>query len=383
MRVELDRVFDACDAAAVDPARIARAVIRVVGVGASDQPVVVAVDDLHLLDRPSIDAIAELARLAEGLPLVVVAVTRTGCLDQSAGAYESILQLGALSDGDARLVLERNAQHLSYVQREQLVRRAAGNPLALVELPKAIGSRAEAASDLLLQRMPQTNMLRRSFAQGLHDLSPAARDAVLIAAAEDETAVHELVAATGALAGHDVGLEIFDEVVSAGLLYGDDMRLQFRHQIVRSVVLQEESMTRRQQARRAIADVVGDGPRRVWHEAQSVPVPHEQLGDQLEQIHRLTLERGTTAAIAVLERAAQLSTDPDKRARRWLRAADLASTLGAVDLVERFADSGVTASDVRCTTGIRRRAPRPIRRGARQRRAFRPVRPRAAGDRRW
>ena len=73
-------------------------------------------------------------------------------------------------------------------------------------------------------------------------------------------------------------------------------------------------MTRRQQARRAIADVVGDGPRRVWHEAQSVPVPHEQLGDQLEQIHRLTLEHGTTAAIAVLERAAQLSTDPDKRA---------------------------------------------------------------------
>ena len=352
-RVELERVFDACDAAAVDPATIARAVIRVVGVAASDQPVVLAVDDLHLLDRPSIDAIAELARLAEGLPFVVVAVTRTGCLDQSAGVYESILQLGALSDGDARLVLERNAQHLSYVQHEHVVRRAAGNPLALVELPKAIGSRAGAASDILLQRMPQTNILRRSFAQGLHDLSPAARDAVLIAAAEDETAVHELVAATGALAGHDVGLEIFDEVVSAGLLYGDDMRLQFRHQIVRSVVLQEESMTRRQQARRAIADVVGDGPRRVWHEAQSVPVPHEQLGDQLEQIHGLTLEHGTTAAIAVLEPRSSALDRPGQATAAVAPCRRSRQHAGSCRPRRALRGQGVTASHVTCTTGIR------------------------------
>ena len=144
---------------------------------------------------------------------------------------------------------------------------------------------------IVSQMVPVTPLLRRSFAQGLHDLSPAARDAVLIAAVEDETAVHELVAATSALVGRGIGIEDFDEVVSAGMLCGDDLRLQFRHELMRSVVLHEETLARRQRAHKAIAEVVGDGPRRVWHEAQSVPMADEQLGDELEQMYPLTLER--------------------------------------------------------------------------------------------
>ena len=40
--------------------------------------------------------------------------------------------------------------------------------------------------------------------------------------------------------------------------------------------------------------------------------------------------------MAVLERAAELTTDPDKRTQRLLRAADLASTFGRADVVDRF-----------------------------------------------
>jgi DNA-binding CsgD family transcriptional regulator/tetratricopeptide (TPR) repeat protein len=332
-RLAIERAFD--PGADADPVAVGRGVLRALRAAASGAPLVVAVDDLHLLDPRSAAAIAEIGRLAARGPVVVVGTTRPGSSHQSFGARQSIIELRALDDADARLVMERHS-HVDDVQGEQVLRNAAGNPLALIELPKAIASITGVVSSSLSPRMPLTPMLRRSFAQGLHELSPAARDAALIAAIEDETAVHELVAATSALVGHEVGIEGFDEVVGVGMLRGDDMRLHFRHELMRSVVLDEETLARRQRAHKAIAEVLGDGPRRVWHEAQSVPIANEHLSDELEQVYPLTLARGTTAAIAVLERAAQLTTDPDKRARRLLRAADLASTLGRADAVDRF-----------------------------------------------
>src|SRR5262249_46790102 len=148
-----------------------------------------------------------------------------------------------------------------------------------------------------------TPALQRSFAQGTNYLSAAGHDALLIAAVDDENKLHELVAAAEVMSGRHAGVDAFDEAVRMGLLFGNDMQLEFRHLLVQSAVLHEETLARRQKAHRAIASVVGDGPRRVWHEAHSVPVPNEHFGDELELAHRAALDRGIVPAISLLTRA--------------------------------------------------------------------------------
>ena len=345
-----------------DPVVMGRGVLRLLLAVASDAPVVLAVDDLHLLDRSSASAIAEIGRLAEREGVVVVTTTRPGSSHQSPGAHQSIIELHALDDADAQLVMERHGRHLDDVQREQVLRNAAGNPLALIELLGAFASTTEVVTTIVSQMVPVTPLLRRSFGEGLHDLSPAARDAVLIAAVEDETAVHELVAATSALVGR-IGIEDLDEVVSAGMLYGDDLRLQFRHELTRSVVLHEETLARRQRAHKAIAEVVGDGPRRVRHEAQSVPMANEQLGDELEQMYPLYVGarnddrgRGPRTGGSAHDRLGQANAAvaAGGRSRERVRSRRCRRSVP---------DGGFPTSDVCGSTGVCRRAPRPVRRG--------------------
>jgi DNA-binding CsgD family transcriptional regulator len=324
-------------AADVDPPVVGRVLLDLVRITAPDRPTFLGIDDLHRFDRWSLTALTEVCRLAAGDGLSALCTTRDARIDARHYANTSLLTLGPLDDTATARMLDHYGAGLEYAQRAHILRSAAGNPLALAELPSALGSAPDVVSDIHMQRMPLTPRLQRSFAQGFLDLPVATRAAVLIAAVDDETWVHELVAAVRVFLDNDeIGLEVFDQAVHAGLLSGDDVHLDFRHNLSRAAVLHDETMARRQEARRAIAAVVPPGPLRTWHQAHSVPVPHEALGDELESACTVSLERTVVAAVATLERAAQLSVDPEKRARRLLRAAEYATALGRTDVVERY-----------------------------------------------
>ncbi len=126
--------------------------------------------------------------------------------------------------------------------------------------------------------------------------------------------------------------------MAAGLLRFDDLHVHFRHPLVRSGVLQLETAARRYAANAALAEVLVHEPyRRTWHRAQSVSGQDDQVADELEAAHVVSLRRGSaTEAIWVLERSAQLTTDPAKRGRRQLLAAEHAFGLGRADLVDRL-----------------------------------------------
>src|SRR6185312_920069 len=89
-RLALERAFE--PSADADPVVVGRGVLRALCAAASDVPLVVGVDDLHLLDPPSAAAIAEIGRLAARGPVVVVGTTRPGLSHQSFGAHESIIE---------------------------------------------------------------------------------------------------------------------------------------------------------------------------------------------------------------------------------------------------------------------------------------------------
>jgi ATP/maltotriose-dependent transcriptional regulator MalT len=331
----LEEVFDPTAAVDIDPVAIGRALLTLVRPSAADPPVVMAVDDLHLFDLQSRHALVELFRLAADETAILIA-TRDGREPQASPMRVPLVELHGLDDSDSRVLLERHAPRIGYAEREHVLACAAGNPLALIELPKTIMSSSDVVAQVHARETTLTPALQRSFAQGTNGLSPAGRDALLIAAVNDENKLHELVAAAGLMSGRDIAVDAFDEAVRMGLLFGNDMQLQFRHPLVQCAVLHEETLARRQQAHRAVAAVVGDGPRRVWHEAHSVPVPNEHFGDELEAAYPAALGRGTVPAISLLARAAQLSEDPRKRAHRYLRAASHACSLGRADVVDRL-----------------------------------------------
>jgi DNA-binding CsgD family transcriptional regulator len=324
----------------IDASAMGWALLAVARAVAPGQPLLFAVDDMHRLDQPSVDALGEIGRVAVDDSVRIIATTRDVHFESEPLPFASMLYVRPLRVDDARALVSYHGHALTYAQREHVLRCAEGNPLALAELPHALGSTPDVVADIHLRRMALTPALRRSFTQGLGDLPPATRDALLVAAIEDESSLHELVAATRTFAGNPtIGVEVFDAARLAGLLGGDDLHLYFRHPLMRPAVLHEETLGRRLAARRAVAEVVGDGPRRVWHEAQSITGPNEELGDRLEGLYAIGRERAIVSGVATLERAAQLTVDPARRAHRFLRAAKDASTLGRADVVDRYVES--------------------------------------------
>jgi hypothetical protein len=115
-------------------------------------------------------------------------------------------------------------------------------------------------------------------------------------------------------------------------------RVRFRHPLVRSGVLQSETLTRRQAAHAALAEVLADEPyRRTWHRAQSIVGPDDQIADELEASVAVVLGRGAVmSAIAGLQRSAELTSSPARRGHRLLMAAEHAFGLGRADLVNQL-----------------------------------------------
>ena len=114
--------------------------------------------------------------------------------------------------------------------------------------------------------------------------------------------------------------------------------MRFRHPLVRSGIVQSETLARRQAAHAALARVLADQPyRRTWHRAQSIVGPDDQIADELELNAGLALTRGAVmTAIADLERAAQLTSVSARRGHRLLMAAEHAFGLGRADLMNQL-----------------------------------------------
>jgi DNA-binding CsgD family transcriptional regulator len=320
------------------PFMIALATLNLLAGVAADRPVLVLVDDVQWLDQPTQDVLTFIARRVSSDPVVVIGVVRRGHDIAFAAAGLPELDLRGLDAAAARDVLASHAADLSYADQERIFRQAAGNPLALVELPLAIRVAADSGLETVPGLVPLTSRLERTFAARIADLPPLTRDAVLVAAVDSADDVPEILAGASALAGQPVTVAALETAMASGLLRFDDLHVHFRHPLVRSSVLQLETVTRRSAANAALAEVLADEPyRRTWHRAQSVSGQDDEVADELETAHLASLRRGSASeAIWALERSAQLTTDSAKRGRRLLLAAEHAFGLGRADLVDQL-----------------------------------------------
>jgi DNA-binding CsgD family transcriptional regulator len=326
-RAALLAAFGLSDDRAPDLFLIALATLSLLGDAA---PILLVVDDVQWLDNASARVLAFVARRLESDPIALVAAMRSGYESPLEESGLRQLTLTPLDETAAAALLDRDASGLDRAVRRRLLEDAAGNPLALVELPQ----RLDEDGRLLEPWLPLTSRLERAFAARFAELPPATRALLTVAALNDSEALGEALAAAAQ------PVEALTPALEARLVESGFGAVHFRHPLVRSAIHQATPVAQRRSAHLALAEVLADDPdRRVWHRAAASTAPDETIAVELEAAaDRAQRRQGAAAAVMALERAAQLTPDAAARGERLLRAAELAFELGRRDVVLRLLD---------------------------------------------
>jgi DNA-binding CsgD family transcriptional regulator len=321
------------------PFLVGLAVLGLLSEVAEERPLLCVVDDAQWLDRASARALAFVARrlLAERIALVFAAREAGEVL---AGLPE--LHVTPLGHRDSRILLEAALpSRLDEPVLERIVAETRGNPLALLELPRGLTPTQLAGGFGLPAAVPLSASIEESFTRRLARLPGDARRLLVLAAADpvgDPTLLWR--------AAERLGIpESVAETVEAQGLLDLGPRVAFRHPLVRSAVYGAAGLAERRAVHRALADATDpqtEPDRRAWHRAQTVSMPDEEVAAELERSAGRAQARGGLAAVAAfLERAAALTPEPARRARRVLAAAyahgdagDLEAALGLLAGVE-------------------------------------------------
>ncbi len=338
-RQPLNAVFGTIECAEPDPFRVAMAAFRLVIEAAESSPLVLLVDDAHWLDRSSLGVLTFIARRLEAVPVALVATVRTGYAAPFDEARLPILELGRLSVEAAAVVLDRAAPHLHPVSRARVLAEAAGNPLALVELPRTAPYAPDAPERIAPAPTTLNARLEQAFAARLRDLPQETSLLLLAAALDSRASLAELGRAATVLHKSPVSIDALEPAVALSLIDVREGEVQFRHPLIRSAVRQAASPTHVLAMYAVLAIVVSDPERRLWHRAMAAAGPDEDVASALVEYARAARRRGAIdAAGAALERAAALTPDLRKRSERLVSAAEVAYDLGLVDVVRRLVD---------------------------------------------
>jgi DNA-binding CsgD family transcriptional regulator len=331
-RAALEAAFGMTDGAAPNPFLIALATLELLGEAAARSPLLVVAEDAHWLDHPTSDVLSFVARRVNLEPIVLLFAVRDDVTNPFEAADLPELRLEPLDPPAAAELLDAHAPELAPAIRERLLDEAAGNPLALVELPAALESQLEESS-ILPEHLPLSARLERAFAARLSDLPEASRALLLAAAADGDSVIDESLAAAARVLGRPVSADALEPAAELRLVGIEQPRLRFRHPLVRSAVYRAATLAERDATHLALATVLADDPdRSVWHRAAATTSDDEALAADLEATARRAQRRGAIAtAVTALRRSAELCGGPE-RVRRLLLAAELAFELGRRDI---------------------------------------------------
>ena len=331
-RGALDAAFGVRGDLEPDPFLVALAAHQLVCGAAETRPVALIVDDAQWLDRSTLGVLSFIARRLEGESVVLIVAVRDGCANPFREARLPSVRLERLSAAAAAEVLDHTAPELHPAVRAHLLAQAAGNPLALVELARTLPASAGARERFTSTPATLTARLEQAFATRLDLLSDETRVMLLAAALDGRASLDELVTAASQLRGQATPLSALDPAVEADLVSIVDAELRFRHPLIRSAVKEAAPPVRVLEMYGALAEVVADPERRLWHRAMAAVTCDEDLAAALDAHAAVARRRGAVAVAAgALERAAALTPEPVRKGERLVRAAELAYELGLVE----------------------------------------------------
>jgi DNA-binding CsgD family transcriptional regulator len=322
--------------AAPDRFLVALAALSLLAEVAAERPLLCFVDDAQWLDAASAQVLGFVARrlLAESVAIVFAVRDPT---DERELADLPELALGGLLEEDARDLLATVVPGpLDERVRDQLVAETRGNPLAILELPRALAAMQLPGGFGLEGVYALPGRIEETFLRQVESLPEEARLLLLVAAAEP---VDDPLLVWRAAEQLGIGFSAAAADATEGLLAIGE-RVRFHHPLVRSAVYRSATLQEREAAHLALADATDpqvDPDRRAWHLAQASTAPDELVAMELERsAARAQARGGLGAAAAFLERAATLSPDPSGRATRLLAAASAKRDAGALDAALRL-----------------------------------------------
>jgi DNA-binding CsgD family transcriptional regulator len=329
--------FGMSDASPLDAFLIALAALQLLAEAAGDAPLLVIVEDAQWLDRPSADVLAFVARRLELEPIAVLLVVRDGHVTPLTELGLPELLVEALDDEAAAALLDAHAPDLTPALRTRVLAEAAGNPLAVVELPRSVGAAGvRAAVDMA--PAPITERLARAFSGRASELPQAARTLLLVASLDEGGGLRAALDAASQIEGRAVTLDDLALAEAARLVIADGIALRFRHPLVPAAISHAATTSARRAAHAALADAhVMDPDRGLWHRAASLDGPDEQVAKDLEVAANRALQRGAPQSAAqALEQAAEVTADPARRGALLVRAAEMEFELGRSDVSARL-----------------------------------------------
>ncbi|CAN5544699.1 LuxR family transcriptional regulator [soil metagenome] len=316
------------------PIPLALAVLNLLTAAARDQPVLLVVDDVQWLDEVSATVLSVAGRRVAGPNVRIVAACRPhfGAEFSTAGWAE--LALAPLAEAEAARVVDRMALPLSAATRRAILDFAAGNPLALEELPRN-ADQIEAWNSTT-SGLPLTDRLVTVFGGRLRQLDARVRTELLRAALDGARAN------TSTESGSRYVMVDVRDAVDQHLLMADPLGdIIFRHPLVRSAVIHQAAPAERRAAHAHLAGLYGDVlVRRAAHLSEAATVPDQSVADLLDEAARLSIRRGgAAAAVDWLRRAAELSTEPARRTALRAEAAFVAAQASRFDDAEELVDA--------------------------------------------
>ncbi|MFD3583648.1 AAA family ATPase [Streptomyces sp. NPDC058683] len=353
----LDRIFGLAPGPSPDPMAASTAVLALLGEVTTERPLLMIADDVPWIDGASATALGFAVRRIGDDPVVFLAAARTGTEGLWHQLQLPVCEIGPLAAQPAAELLDARWPGLTPTVRRRLLAEAAGNPLALRELPAALSSRQRSGQDPLPTLLPLSGRLEAAFASAVEGLPAPTRRGLLLAALDADAGLTTIRKA----AQGSVDIDDLAPAQQAGLVHVDaaDGAIAFRHPLVRAAIVHLASPGERRSAHHSLAAALADfAERRAWHLAEATTGPDETVARALDEAALSAWRRVTVSgpearasdetavsdrrrvaasgAVAALMRAGELSPHPGDRSRRLVEAAYLATFTGQFEDVPRL-----------------------------------------------
>ncbi|MDO9174383.1 MAG: AAA family ATPase, partial [Actinomycetota bacterium] len=329
-RLIIEALVDPTSGQAPDAFAAAVSIHALLAQAAESGPTLVVVEDHHWLDSDSVRVLDFVARRLDGLPVMLIATSRT-----TEVTGEAQLELGPLTDDEAVDLLTDLG--LGVVTARELAAEIGGHPLAIVQ----------AAKTLTAAQRDGIDPLPAPFPMSADDL-PGALVAVMRSLPETTGDALRLLSAAGALGRRwpsvlraaGVDIDALTPAEDAGLITVAADSLRFVHPLFRAVVYAEATPAARRACHRALAETEPDPGRALWHEARANVGHDDALAVRLAAVAEEAFRTGAhSSAFEAWHRASELA-GTDALARGYeIRAAEAALWAGnnapALDVIGR------------------------------------------------
>lgn len=305
---------------------------------AEDAPVLVLVDDAHLLDPPTAETLRFVARRLVADPIGLMIATRPDPDGALADTNLPTLALIGLDLAAATSLIDASRTKPAGIDvATHLHAATAGNPLALVELSREVDSVTWLPPEAPL---PVPEAVARAFAQRVAALPDSAQVALLVAVVADG----DLSVTSAAAAGLGSGIDQLAPAEAIGLLRFTAGRAEFRHPLVRAAVYATADPGDRRQAHRAVAAALPAAAQdaRAWHLSEACLGPDDSVADTVFELAERARSRGAhSVAGMAFARSSELTCDHAMRSSRLAAAGESAwfagKTTRANELLEQAA----------------------------------------------